>query len=275
MEENLYDRIGETDFNPTYVDGQVLQHIDMNKIVSITKEGVNENYHDIQRLQNGEKTVGNAEKLNGATLSRNIDETLQADDNKVPSSQQVKVYVDGKFEDFSAPVRGVDYWTEADQQQVVDEASAAITEDVESDLNQYITQLRSDLDGEVENAERTFIEYVSDYNEVLATLPEDMEALETKANNAIIIATDAADDVSQLDTDLQVQKARIDNIASLAEGSTTGDAELADIRVGADGTTYTSAGAAVRAQYNELNSKINDLSFLEVIDGKVNISYYE
>ena len=275
MEESLYDRIGETDFNTTYVDGQVLQHIDMNKIVSITKEAVNENYHDIQRLQNGEKTVGNAEKLNNATLSRNIDETLQADDNKVPSSQQIKEYVDGRFEGFSAPVRGVDYWTEADQQQIVDEASAAITEDVESDLNQYVTQLRSDLDDEVENAERTFIEYVSDYNEVLATLPEDMEALETKANNAVGVANDAADDVSQLDTDLQVQKARIDNIASLAEGSTTGDAELQDIRVGADGTTYTSAGAAVRAQYNELNLKINDLSFLEVIDGKVNISYYE
>jgi hypothetical protein len=146
MEENLYDRIGETDFNPTYVDGQVLQHIDMNKIVSITKEGVNENYHDIQRLQNGEKTVGNAEKLSDASLSRNIDEALQADDNKVPSSQQVKEYVDGRFEGFNAPVRGVDYWTVEDQQQVIDVASREVLDYITDDINEEVEKAKEDIE---------------------------------------------------------------------------------------------------------------------------------
>lgn len=143
MEENtLYDRIGETDFNPTYVDGQTLQHLDMNKIVSIAKEGINENYYDIQKMQNGEKTVGDALKLDGADLSRFLDETLQSDDNKVPSSQQVKEYVDGLFADFTPPIRGVNYWTDEDKQEIIDESTSAVMENVDADVEEALDEIR-------------------------------------------------------------------------------------------------------------------------------------
>lgn len=61
---------------------------------------------------------------------------------------------------------------------------------------------------------------------------------------------------------IEVQKARIDTFTTLASGSTTGDAELIDIRVKADGTTATSAGNAVREQISELKGDLFNSSIL-------------
>ena len=57
---------------------------------------------------------------------------------------------------------------------------------------------------------------------------------------------------AELSADIEKERARIDNLARLEAGSTTGDAEVMDIRVGADGTTYENAGEAVRRQYSSL-----------------------
>lgn len=55
-----------------------------------------------------------------------------------------------------------------------------------------------------------------------------------------------------LEGELDVLESRMDTFTALGEGSTTGDAELADIRVGVDGVTSATAGESVRRQINEL-----------------------
>lgn len=65
-------------------------------------------------------------------------------------------------------------------------------------------------------------------------------------------------------SDINVQKARIDNLASLDEGSTTGDAELVDIRVSYDGNTYASAGDAVRGQVGDLTETLDAITTADI-----------
>lgn len=59
--------------------------------------------------------------------------------------------------------------------------------------------------------------------------------------------------------DDSVIQARMDSFTNLEEGSTTGDAELIDGRVGADGVTYANIGDAIRGQVTDLKSDINDI----------------
>ncbi|MEI3639508.1 BppU family phage baseplate upper protein [Lactococcus cremoris] len=79
-------------------------------------------------------------------------------------------------------------------------------------------------------------------------------------------------------TALNVEKARIDRFTTLAVGSTTGDAELIDGRIGADGITYANIGGAVRGQVSGLKSDV-DANFTFVTQllkasARVNGKYY-
>lgn len=73
------------------------------------------------------------------------------------------------------------------------------------------------------------------------------------------IAADAIEvEKSERKQEIAVERERINQFTSLTEGSTTGDAELQDIRIGTGGKVYTSAGDAVRGQAMKLDSTLTD-----------------
>ena len=74
----------------------------------------------------------------------------------------------------------------------------------------------------------------------------------TTAEKEKLSALENYDDTS-IKNDIQVQKSRIDSFTTLSEGSTTGDAELIDGRIGADGITYENIGSSIRNQIGNIN----------------------
>nr|DAK92419.1 MAG TPA: Baseplate component [Bacteriophage sp.] len=65
--------------------------------------------------------------------------------------------------------------------------------------------------------------------------------------------------------ELAVERARIDLLSKLPDGSTTGDAELKDIRIMADGGTAENAGEAVRRQVGSLKKDMGDLDMKSTV----------
>lgn len=83
-----------------------------------------------------------------------------------------------------------------------------------------------------------------------------MNHMEDGIEAAEIHAGEAMSKANENSTELDALSLRVDLIASLEEGSTTGDAELQDIRAGYNGQEYASAGSAVRGQVRELHEDL-------------------
>ena len=84
-------------------------------------------------------------------------------------------------------------------------------------------------------------------------------------NTAATLRQEIKNADAELKNLIEVQKARIDLLSKLEAGSTTGDAELQDIRVGADGVTYPTAGDAVRSQFFNHSERLADIYENDII----------
>lgn len=68
--------------------------------------------------------------------------------------------------------------------------------------------------------------------------------------------------------EIAAERARINQIIALPEGSTTGDAELIDARVGADGTIHSNVGKNIRTNSNDIKELYDTTIYIgDVIEG--------
>lgn len=118
----------------------------------------------------------------------------------------------------------------------------------------------------------------NEQNELETNTNNNINAQNTKINSIQTQQTNLASEQTNLANHQTTLSNRMDTFTSLTSGSTTGDAELQDIRVGANGITYNNAGDAVRGQYTQLKEDLvklnNDEVFInaEFINGTRNSS---
>ena len=76
-------------------------------------------------------------------------------------------------------------------------------------------------------------------------------------------------------TELKVVNSRVNNFTTLPEGSTTGDAELMDGRVGADGKVYRNIGNAIREQIKEHDVLDKPYNVLYLSPDRYNVGFVD
>lgn len=104
---------------------------------------------------------------------------------------------------------------------------------VDAEVDSHIAVAKAELESSLK----------ADFNTYSGEIDKNIEAFDG------ILETE----LKKMSDELALQKSRMDTFTSLKEGSTTGDAEISDIRVGWNGKTYNNAGEAVRGQFDTLN----------------------
>jgi lysophospholipase L1-like esterase len=144
------------------------------------------------------------------------------------------------------------------------ENSNEIAEKYADILMQWELELFGAEDSAIKNIESkgmsTMTEVTNHCNDTYASFNKDvsrkMGEMNQYASETLGKYIEDVDHVEPLEAQVSTLKARMDVFTKLEEGSTTGDAELQDIRVGADGVEYENAGTSVRTQFNNINSDL-------------------
>lgn len=144
-----------------------------------------------------------------------------------------------------------------------------------SKVVEYLNNVISNLNINEEN-----ISYLNENFKTLQTFVDDYFTnldVQSEINNKLdeMASSGALDDIFQpylsfLENQVDILSKRVDTFASLPAGSTEGNAELVDIRVGSDNKTYDSAGNSVRGQVSNIFQPIyQSNAYLSLYSGNI------
>ena len=124
------------------------------------------------------------------------------------------------------------------------------------ELNSYVTHYFDTLDVQ-EEINNKLDDMVED-----GTLQTSLSTYFTNLENSYNERFDEqASAIQQQNNVINSLDARMDTFSQLTQGSTSGDAELQDIRIGADGYTYPTAGTSVRKQISNIQKNVGDFIY--------------
>lgn len=169
--------------------------------------------------------------------------TTQVDPSEFTWQQLVDQYVNAKLDTFA---------NKLDLSKFEEKVNGSI-----ENQNQNIESFKTDVNANLSNQDKKITDLQNTTKASLDYQNTKIDNFKSEVNTSLSNQNTSINQTnSAQNSKIATLESRMNTFTSLSEGSTTGDAELQDIRVGANGTTYSTAGDAVRGQYSQLKEDL-------------------